>query len=109
MIPSRIELPQLAERRNLKMEVVSQAPIDALCPQLRAILDAEVAAGNRICETSKGWPTPSSIVIFLSDSFKVTLGALPSNVTYRLLNDPHYWYAEYEHSLAGHVLACGFR
>jgi hypothetical protein len=90
------------------MEYVQPAHIAALCPELRQFLDAELAAGNQIAETSAGWPKPHSIFVMLALPFKTTPPALPSGVTYLEVNDPHWWKAEYDHAPSGHLLGCRF-
>ena len=77
-----------------------------LCPPLAALLQAELDAGNRVVETSTQWPTPLSI--WLARPFLCPPAKLPEGVTYRDVNDPHYWKAEYVHEPTRHMLACRF-
>lgn len=87
---------------------VDPAHVSELCPELRVLLDAELAAGNQIVETSRGWPKPTSIFVLLASPFKPAPGTLLDGVTYLVVNDPHWWKAEYHHSPTGHVLGCRF-
>jgi hypothetical protein len=80
-----------------------------LCPELRALLDAELAVGNQIVETSKGWPIPTSIFVLLASPFRIVREVLPHGVTYLDVNDPHWWKSEYNHFPSGHKLACRMR
>ncbi|HLU40546.1 MAG TPA: GNAT family N-acetyltransferase [Planctomycetota bacterium] len=65
-----------------------------LVPALKAIVDAELAAGNEVVETSTDWPEPGSILVRLRRPFCVAHGT-PEGVRYAELNDPHWWKAEY--------------
>jgi len=72
---------------------IRQADIDALCPELRAVVDDAVAAGNEVVET---WHNFGKAVM-LNEPRPVLLTIPPDirNVlTYRALNDPHYWLGE---------------
>lgn len=80
--------------------------IAALHPDLRAILDAELAAGNEIAESGGGWPDEDSIFIRLRDQFRTTPSPLPDGVTYTEPNDPHWWRADYSSRAPRHILAC---
>lgn len=77
----------------------------ALHPDLRAILDAELAAGNEVLETGGGWPDADSVFIRLRDPFR-TKPQLPDGITYTEPNDPHWWKADYSSRSPRHVLAC---
>ena len=77
-----------------------------LHPALRAILDAELAAGNEVAETGGGWPDDDSIFVRLRDPFRTTSSPLPAGVTYTEPNDPHWWRADYSSQSPRHILAC---
>lgn len=83
-----------------------QPAIAAIHPDLRAILDAELAAGNEIAETGGGWPDPDSVFVRLRDPFRAKPSALPPGVVYAEPNDPHWWNAEYSSRSPRHILAC---
>ena len=78
-----------------------------LCPELYALLEGELAAGNAVRETA---PAPGSIgiLVLLTRSFRATPEPLPANVFLVAINDPHWWKAEYRCKLHPHVLACPF-
>ena len=54
-----------------------------LCPELRAILDAELASDNRVVETSRGWPNRDSISIKLQCPVSALLDEIPLGVDHR--------------------------
>lgn len=73
-----------------------------LCSDLREILDVELAGGNQIVESSRGWPKDVSVFIRLQRP--VTRNP-PPGIDRRDVNDPHYWTAELYHHQSGHLLA----
>ena len=83
-----------------------QIHIEEFSSTLRKILNRELELGNEIAETSKGWPSPDTIIIFLRkpfiDNYKL------ENVKYVSVEDPHYWKAEYVDHTTNHILACRF-
>lgn len=83
----------------------SRSALAVLHPSLRAILEAELAAGNEVAETSTGWPDPDSVFVRLRNAFRSRATPLPEGVEYQELNDPHWWKAEYRASKPRHVLA----
>lgn len=83
------------------------APILAtLHPSLKSILDSELAAGNEIKETGVGWGAPDGLYVRLRDPFKTKPPRLPAGVKYTVLNDPHWWKADYSTKQPAHTLAC---
>jgi RimJ/RimL family protein N-acetyltransferase len=76
-----------------------------LHPGLRAILAAEIAAGNEVLESSSGWPDADSVFVRLKHPFRAALSSLPSGITHHVLQDPHWWKAEYSSSAPRHILA----
>jgi hypothetical protein len=79
-----------------------------LAQELRELLEDELAAGNRVVETYRGWPAQNSIFVMLARPFTRKPDPLPFGVVFREINDTHYWRAEYEHQEKRHILACGF-
>lgn len=83
------------------LEVLNQ-----LRPELQAVLDAELKAGNKVADVGRDYPDKGSTCVTLTKRFKnkyKTTGLL-----YSLTHDPHYWYADY--STMGtpkHLLICG--
>ena len=84
--------------------MVNQDHINKIDPDLKKILDLELDLGNKIVETSQGWPKPNSIFIALEKPF-LKVYSNP-NVTFKNVNDPHYWKMEY--SKNNHLLVCRF-
>jgi len=77
-----------------------------LVSPLQAILDAELAVGNTIWEVS-AWPPTCELFIMLQRKFSQAYRLTPG-VTHRLINDAHYWHAEYDFNTGQQTLACGF-
>jgi hypothetical protein len=75
-----------------------------LCPELKAILDAELAAGNRVVEDWEGYGS----VVMLARPFILKHQADDALVEFREINDPHYWLAEWRCRRTGQLLACRF-
>ncbi len=88
------------------METINESHLTRFCPELKRLLDAELAAGNKIVETSTGWPKPSTILVMLAQPFKAIPLKLPKGIIYNDVNDPHWWKADYFHESTGHALAC---
>lgn len=81
-------------------------PQPHLHPALRAILDAEIAAGNTIREVGGGWPRRGSVFIRLRKPFQVRPEEVPAGVAYVAVNDPHWWREEYSIGEPPHLLVC---
>lgn len=79
--------------------------LGALHPALRAILAAELAAGNEVAETGQGWPDPDSVFVRLRRPFSALPQPLPDGVRYHELNDPHWWKAEVTTVSPRHTIA----
>ncbi len=73
--------------------------------ELKAILDAELSFGNEIAEQS-AWPPKCQSLVILKKRFHQPYERAALN--YRLIDDRHYWYAEYATETYKEVLACGF-
>ena len=73
---------------------------------LQAILDAELAAGNRIYEVT-AWPPKCGLLVILTKDF-LTNPTLPTDVTFHQIDDCHYWKAEYRYNGGMQLLACRF-
>jgi hypothetical protein len=85
-----------------------QKVIERLCPELGALLEAELAAGNAIVECQSGLYGTEAVLVLLKSQFRTRPATLPVGVEYRLVNDPHWWKAEYFHAPTKHCVACGF-
>jgi hypothetical protein len=90
------------------IEEIEHDALAALCPELRAILDAELAAGNTIAEVSRGSGKPEAVYVAQQRPFQTRQLPLLPGVVYREVNDPHWWKAEYEHTATGDLLVCRF-
>jgi hypothetical protein len=90
------------------MHPVDKERVDELCQELRPLLDAELAAGNPIVETWKGWPHKDSLYIMLASPFRVQHASLPPEVQFRAVDDPHYWKSEFVCDRKHHAIACRF-
>ena len=77
--------------------------IARLCPELRAILDSELASGNSISESWDGW----GLGVLLALPFR-RKHPVSDRIFYRPVNDPHYWQAEYWCSDPQQRVACRF-
>lgn len=70
-----------------------QEHLDALCPELRLVVEDATAAGNRVRET---WDTFGKGVL-LGQPRPVLVNVPPearTTLTYRPIDDPHYWLGE---------------
>lgn len=74
-----------------------------LCPKLRAIVDTEVAAGNRIVETWTDWGTG----VLLAQPF-LQEHPTDDSIQFRVEGDPHYWKDEYACDALKQLVACRF-
>lgn len=80
------------------------ALINRLCPELLVILDAELAAGNRVAGTmDNGWGK----IVVLDQDFKLAHNP-ESRVEFIEVNDPHYWKAQYSVKELEQHIACKF-
>lgn len=73
---------------------------------IEAILKAEITHGNKIIESSKGWPEKESTLILLEQPFRKKYSI--DKLQFKVLNDPHYWKEEYYDSNNKQTLACRF-
>lgn len=85
---------------------VNQPALASLHSALRAILAAELAAGNEVLETGSGWPDQDSVFVRLRHVFRTRPHPLPAGVRYTERNDPHGWKAEFSSDRPRHILAC---
>ena len=91
---------------NRYLNEIDWKRINSLHKDLREILNLEFKFGNRVFETSEGWPSKDSVLVILYKPFlkKHKTGS----AIYHKVNDPHYWKAEYRVSGVNHILACKF-
>ena len=83
---------------------VDDIVVQKLCSELRVLLEAELARGNRVNEANASWGLGGGTVWLLRRAVDHTL---PTGVEFRLLNDPHYGHAEYICRAHGQVLVSG--
>jgi len=91
--------------RALWLDSINTPALASLHPALRAILAAELAAGNEIAETGGGWPDKDSVFIRLKHPFKTPHSPPPPGVKYTEPNSPHWWKADYSTGKPAHILA----
>jgi len=87
------------------VHIVDKEHIAELCEELRPLLDAELAAGNSIVETWKGWPK-DGLCVMLARPFILRTDTLPPGVRFVAVDDPHYWKSELVCDRTHHTLAC---
>jgi hypothetical protein len=56
-----------------------------------------VNAGNEIAECVLGWGNPRAVLVLFRYPFRTKPAAVPEGLTYREVNDPHWWKEEYVH------------
>lgn len=82
------------------------SPTPRMAPPLQEILDAELRRGNVVVEVAD-WPPTCHLLVILKRSFHKTYD-VQEDVTYRDVEDRHYWKAEYSYKNGFQCLACGF-
>ncbi len=90
------------------MSRIDPDALGLLCPELRPLLDAELAAGNRVTDADRGRFAPGAVFVLLETPFAETRPGLDGGVVRVDVNDPHWWKTEYRHAASGHVVACRF-
>lgn len=86
------------------MDADDRLRVEQLCPELRAIVDAELAAGNWVSETWTDW----GFVVLLGAPFLCVHPADGQTIVHRDVNDPHYWLREFQCIDHDQVVACRF-
>jgi len=74
---------------------------------LNQLLTQELTLGNRIVDDGPGWGSMKRLVI-LHSPFRTPLSSLPAALSYREVNDPHYWKTEIVDRDTMEMLACRF-
>jgi hypothetical protein len=77
-----------------------------LVSPLKAILDSELDARNRVVEVTS-WPPKCELLVILENEFQRS-HCMGQEVEYAQINDPHYWLAEYRYQGGVQTLACKF-
>lgn len=91
--------------------MVDNNVIEKLSTNLSTILQAEIAAGNEVCETSTGGfsnCSDSHLFVWLKYPFKTAIRTDLAGIVYRNIDDRHYWKAEYDDTENRQTLACKF-
>ena len=91
--------------------MVDKSIIESLSANLSAVLQAEIAAGNEVCETSTGDfsnCSDSHLFVWLKYPFKTPIRNDLVGIVYRNIDDKHYWKAEYDDMENHQTLACKF-
>ena len=86
---------------------INKEDIERISNILKIILEKEIKSGNEIFETWNGWPYNSTVISLLYP-FKVNLEIITENISFKELNDVHYWKAEYRDLLTNDLLICKF-
>ncbi|WP_309021009.1 hypothetical protein [Pelagicoccus sp. SDUM812003] len=73
---------------------------------IREIFKKEIIRGNRLSETSEGWPS-KGVTIWLRNGF--LKDHRTKSVEFRRLNDPHYWKDEYCDPETGDLIVSKFK
>lgn len=87
---------------------IRRAHLNELCAELKPLLAAECAAGNVVDETARDYPLEVNVWLRGPFRVKLTKKQLPPSVSWRNVDDPHYWLAEYACAKHNHLLACKF-
>jgi hypothetical protein len=87
--------------------VIDPVVLGDLCDDLVPLVERELAAGNTVAETYRGYPAPG-VNVWLGLPFRAQHVDLPAHVVFNNVNDPHYWLAEYACTKHNNVLACPF-
>lgn len=80
----------------------------SLCPELQPLLDAELAAGNRVGSTGPTPGNPDGTLVLLARPFQRPAPTLSPAVIRIPINDPHWWQEELRCTLHLHALASPF-
>lgn len=100
------EIVRLRLRAHLVMTPAPQQIPENFAPPLVTLLRAELAAGNEIAEVGPSMADPHATMVLLSHRFRAAPAQPPAEVAFRVINDPHWWYAEYVHTASKDCLAC---
>ena len=85
-------------------------PLADFCPELQAILNAELVLGNALSEKPRitDWPNEKSVFGALVYDLKSDKTKLQKGVRYSICTDPHYgWHDECYCEIHKHLLVAG--
>lgn len=83
----------------------SSRGFEDLCPELRQLVAAELAAGNAIVECGPSVYDPKALLVLLAGPLRCAPAPPPAGVAFREVNDPHWWKSEYVHATTGDCVA----
>lgn len=78
-----------------------------LCVHLQPMLEAELAAGNEVKDRGPAPSGQGGRMVLLRHPFKITPAVTPV-LRFQMVNDPHWWLAEFTCTEHHDMLACGF-
>ena len=87
-----------------ELTAADHARIEQLCPELRGILEAELAAGNRVATTFEGWGQ----IVMLAEHFRVAHPIDGTRLSFVEVHDPHYWKSQDSVKELDQHVACRF-
>ncbi len=79
--------------------------LSELCAEIRALLQAELAAGNAIAWVDRSFSDHRAHMVMLVEPFRVAHAPDP-RIKRTEVNDPHWWGADLTCTLHAHQLAC---
>lgn len=79
-----------------------------LCVHLQPILDAEIANGNAVKDRGPAPSGEGGRMVLLRQPFMTKPATVSAALTFREVNDPHWWLAEFTCTEHHDMLACGF-
>jgi hypothetical protein len=82
--------------------------IATLCAPLRALIDAELAAGNKIDRMEAEFGYDGAILVLLAEPFHTQISKPSADLEYREFGSSHFWKAHYAHLPTAQIVACGF-
>lgn len=100
----RIDIAKMSQSHTPRLSREDERRIAALGPELKAVLDAELNAGNYIVETWENF----GFYVLLGKPFQCRHHVDERSLEYRAVDDPHYWKAEIRSRLTDQVVACRF-
>jgi hypothetical protein len=80
----------------------------ALCAPLRTLVDAELAAGNRIDRMEGECGYDGAILVLLAEPFRTKISEPSDDLEFREFESSSFWKAHYAHLPTAQIVACGF-
>ncbi len=76
--------------------------------ELSAILDQELASGNRVVLWRRGWNGGDSTLVLLQNPPQPPPRPLPAGIAFSETADPEWWKVEYIDERSRDCISCGF-